>query len=69
MANWRVLVAEGIYVLVEDSKLVIYEDGSMMYFVKNPDTDAAETVATFKLEDVIGAYKEDAEISRASKDA
>ena len=67
MANWRVILTPAIYVSVEDSKLVVYDEDEKIYFVKDAGTDAAETIATFKMESIIGAYKEDAEISRASE--
>lgn len=69
MTDWRVLVVEGVYVLVEDSELQVYEEEELLYFVKNPNTEVAQTIAVFKLGDIVGAYKEDAEISRRSKNA
>ena len=67
MSSWRVLLSVGVYVSVEDSQLVVYDEDEKIYFVKNAGTDAAETIGTFKVADIIGAYKEDAEISRASE--
>lgn len=69
MSSWRVQVTEYAYVLVEESELQVYEEEGLIYFVKNPKMEVAETVAVFKLEDIVGAYKEDAEISRRSENA
>lgn len=57
---WRIQISKDEYIDIDAESIQVVEEESLMYLVDNPkDMVLAETVAVFKLNDIIGAYKYD----------